>query len=255
MTDRAAAQRLERPDGATIAYHAHPGKLPGAVFCGGFNSDMGGTKALALEQACLAEGRSYIRFDYFGHGQSTGAFAEGTIGRWRDDVLAVLDQVAQGPQVLVGSSMGGWLATLAALARPERVAGLVLVAPALDFTERLMRPGLPPQALAALARDGVWMAPSQYGPDGYPISRRLLDEGCDHLLLDRPIAFAGPVRILQGMQDPDVPWRHALDTVEAFAGGDVQLTLIKDGDHRLSRADDLTMLERSVAAVFAAIGG
>lgn len=255
MTDRAAAQRLARPDGATIAYHAHPGKLPGAVFCGGFNSDMGGTKALALEQACLAEGRSYIRFDYFGHGQSSGAFAEGTIGRWRDDVLAVLDEVARDPQVLVGSSMGGWLATLAALARPDKVAGLVLIAPALDFTERLMRPGLPPQALAALERDGVWIAPSLYAADGYPISRRLLDEGREHLLLDQPIRFAGPVRILQGMVDPDVPWRHALDTVDAFAGGDVHLTLIKDGDHRLSRRQDLELLEHSVGAVFAAIGG
>ncbi len=255
MTDRAAAQRLARPDGATIAYHAHHGKLPGAVFCGGFNSDMGGTKALALEQACLAEGRSYIRFDYFGHGQSTGVFAEGTIGRWRDDVLAVLDGVARGPQVLVGSSMGGWLATLAALARPGKVAGLVLIAPALDFTERLMRPGLPAEALAALDRDGVWIRPSQYGPDGYPISRRLLDEGRDHLVLDQPIPYRGPVRILQGMDDPDVPWRHALDTAAAFAGGDVQLTLIKDGDHRLSRPQDLDLLERSVAAVFAAIGG
>lgn len=255
MTDRAAAQRLARPDGATIAYHAHHGKLPGAVFCGGFNSDMGGTKALALEQACLAEGRSYIRFDYFGHGQSTGAFAEGTIGRWRDDCLAVLDLVAQGPQVLVGSSMGGWLATLAALARPGKVAGLVLIAPALDFTERLMRPGLPAEALAALERDGVWIRPSPYGPDGYPITRRLLDEGRDHLLLDRPVPYAGPVRILQGMEDPDVPWRHALDTVAAFAGGDVQLTLIKDGDHRLSRPQDLNLLEQSVAAMLAAIGG
>lgn len=255
MTDRAAVQRLARPDGATIAYHAHPGKLPGTVFCGGFNSDMGGTKALALEQACLAEGRFYIRFDYFGHGQSTGAFAEGTIGRWRDDVLAVLDEVAPGPQVLVGSSMGGWLATLAALARPEKVAGLVLIAPALDFTERLMRPGLGPEALAALERDGVWIRPSAYGPDGYPISRRLLDEGRKHLLLDRPIPLAVPVRVLQGMADPDVPWRHALETVEAFAGGDVLLTLIKDGDHRLSRPQDLALLEHSVAAVFAAIGG
>lgn len=255
MTDSAAVQRLARPDGATIAYHAHPGKLPGAVFCGGFNSDMGGTKALALEQACLAEGRSYIRFDYFGHGQSSGAFADGTIGRWRDDLLAVLDAVAQGPQVLVGSSMGGWLATLAALARPEKVAGLVLIAPALDFTERLMRPGLPAEALAALECDGVWIRPSEYGPDGYPITRRLLDEGRDHLLLDRPIPLHMPVRILQGMADPDVPWRHALDIVAAFAGGDVELTLIKDGDHRLSRPRDLGLLERSVAAVLAAIGG
>lgn len=237
--------RLPRPDGNSIAYQRIPGKpsaAPGIVFCGGFRSDMTGTKAVALADACAVHGRAYTRFDYFGHGQSTGAFAEGTIGRWKDDTIAVLDQLTEGPQILVGSSMGGWLATLAALARPDRVAGLVLVAPALDFTQALIWARLDRAARERLQSDGMLAEPSAYAAEPTIITWRLVDEGRQHLLLDQPIPFAGPVEVLQGMHDADVPWRHALRTVEAFAGDNAVLTLVKDGDHRLSRPQDIARL-------------
>jgi len=236
---------LDRGDGEKVAWRAVSGRGPAVVWLGGFMSDMAGTKAQALADWAVAQGRAYVRFDYFGHGESSGDFRRGTITRWRQDALAVLEALTEGPVVLVGSSMGGWIACLAALAVPERVAAMVLIAPAPDFTEKLMRPGIPPEGLDALARDGVWLRPSQYG-DPYPIARELLEDGARWSILDAEVPIGAPVRILQGGEDPDVPWRHALELAQLIKGPDVVFTLIKDGDHRLSRPQDL---ERLIAAV------
>ena len=237
---------LTRDDGARLAWKRVEGRGPTVVWLGGFKSDMAGTKAQALADWARASGRAYLRFDYFGHGISDGEFREGTISRWRADALAVLDHLVEGPVVLVGSSMGGWLACLVAMAAPARIAALVLVAPAADFTEKLMRPGLPPDGRAALARDGVWLRPSPYGEEPYPITRALLEDGARWSILDSEVPIEAPVRILQGGEDPDVPWRHALEMAQAIKGRDVVFTLIKDGDHRLSRPQDIARL---IAAV------
>jgi pimeloyl-ACP methyl ester carboxylesterase len=229
-----------------LAWRRVNGSGPTVVWLGGFRSDMTGTKAQALADHAAATGGDFLRFDYFGHGQSDGDFAEGTITRWREDALAVIDQLTEGPVVLVGSSMGGWLACLAAMVRPERVKGMVLVAPAPDFTETLMAPSLPPEALADLARDGVWMRPSEYG-DPYPITAALLEDGARWSILDGPVPIDCLVRVLQGGADPDVPWTHALQLANALKGDDVVFTLIKDGDHRLSRPQDLARLVGAVA--------
>jgi pimeloyl-ACP methyl ester carboxylesterase len=242
-------QFLTAPDGAAIAYRKQDGHGPIVVWLGGFRSDMTGTKAQGLAEACAAAGRAFLRFDYFAHGQSSGDFADGTISRWRADALEVIDRLTDGRLLLVGSSMGGWIATLAALARPERIAGLVLVAPAHDFTEKLMIPGLPDEAQAALAATGRWERPSAYGDWPYVITRQLLDDGAAWSVLDAPIAIDAPVRILQGMDDPDVPWLHALKVAQALTGKDVRLTLIKDGDHRLSRPQDIALLQEAVLSL------
>lgn len=237
--------RLIRPDGEALAWRAVDGEGPAVVWMGGFRSDMTGLKAQALADWAAGAGRAYLRFDYFGHGESTGDFASGTVTRWRADALAVVDELAPaGPLILVGSSMGGWIACLAAMARPERVKGLVLVAPAPDFTERLMH--IPPEGRAAIARDGVWLRPSLYGAP-YPISRVLLEDGARWSILPGPAPITAPVRVLQGAADPDVPWPHALELANALAGQDVVFSLIKDGDHRLSRPQDLARLIAAVA--------
>jgi len=243
------AGRLQH-QGANLAWRAVAGDGPTGVWLGGFRSDMAGTKAQVLTDRALAEGRAFLRFDYFGHGESSGDFAQGTITRWRSDALAVVDQLTQGPLILVGSSMGGWLSCLVALARPERIAGLVLVAPAADFTGRLMAPEMDADAQAQMARDGVWMRPSDYG-NPYPITRNLLEDGARLSILPGPIRLGAPVRILQGGADPDVPWRHAFALAEAIEQEDLTFTLIRDGDHRLSRPSDL---QRLVAAL-AELGG
>jgi pimeloyl-ACP methyl ester carboxylesterase len=232
-------------DGEQIAWRAVDGAGPTVVWLGGFRSDMTGTKAQALAEWAMALGRAYVRFDYFAHGASSGDFLKGTVTRWRSDVLAVLDRLTEGPLILVGSSMGGWLACLAALARPERVAGLVLVAPAADFTERLLWAGMDAAARRTVARNGVWLRPSAYG-DPYPISRALIEDGARWSILPGPVGVAAPVRILQGGADPDVPWRHALGLAEAIEAPDMVFTLIRDGDHRLSRPRDIG---RMIAAV------
>ncbi|WP_416173693.1 alpha/beta fold hydrolase [Brevundimonas sp.] len=240
---------LERPDGERLAWKRVDGQGPTIVWMGGFMSDMTGTKAQALADWAVAEGRSYVRFDYLGHGQSSGAFVDGTITRWRDDSLAVLDGLTSGDLVLVGSSMGGWLSCLVALVRPERVKAMVLIAPAPDFTEKLMSPEIPPEGWAALEAEGVWMRPSEYG-DPYPIRRTLLEDGARWSILGgEPIPLEMPIRILQGGQDPDVPWRHALELAQAVKAEDVVFSLIKDGDHRLSRPQDLARLIATVAEV------
>lgn len=239
-------------DGAALAWRRIEGEGPVVVWLGGFHSDMTGTKAQALADWAAGRGHGFLRFDYFGHGESDGDFARGTISRWRGDVLAMLDAFAPGRTILVGSSMGGWLACLAALARPDRIAGLALIAPAADFTDALLRPSLPPEALERMARDGVWTRPSAYDGDGYPIAAALLEDGARWSILGAPVPITAPVRILQGGADPDVPWRHALELGQAIAGDDVIFTLVKDGDHRLSRPQDLARL---VAVVDELVGG
>jgi pimeloyl-ACP methyl ester carboxylesterase len=220
---------------------------PGGVWLGGFRSDMLSTKAERLAQAAQARGSAFLRFDYAGHGESGGRFEDGTIGLWLEDSLAAIRTLTCGPQILVGSSMGGWLALLVArelarLGEADRLAGMVLIAPAVDFTQVLMWKRLPDEAKRDLAEKGVWMRPSAYSPEPYPITRALIEEGRDHLLMGAPIRAHCPVHILQGMQDPDVPYGHALELVEHLAQDPVALTLIKDGDHRLSRDEDIARL-------------
>jgi pimeloyl-ACP methyl ester carboxylesterase len=237
---------LERPDGERVAWRKVDGDGPTVVWLGGFKSDMTGTKAQALADWAMKRRRAYVRFDYFGHGASSGEFAAGTISRWRRDAMAVMAELTQGDLVLVGSSMGGWIACLAAMVVPERIRGMVLIAPAPDFTEKLMAPEIPPEGRAALEADGVWLRPSEYG-EPYPITRNLLEDGARWSILGgEPIPLTMPVRILQGGADPDVPWRHALELANSLKGEDVVFTLIKDGDHRLSRPHDI---ERLVGAV------
>jgi hypothetical protein len=237
---------LVREDGEKLAWARVTGKGPTIVWLGGFKSDMTGTKAQALADWAAATGRAFLRFDYFGHGVSGGDFQDGTITRWRADCLAVLDELIEGPVVLIGSSMGGWLACLTAMVRPERVKTMLLIAPAADFTEKLMKPGLPAEALSSLEETGVWMRPSLYDDGGYPITRALLEDGARWSILDGPVPIEVPVRVLQGGADPDVPWTHALELANSLKSEDVVFTLIKDGDHRLSRPQDL---ERLIAAV------
>ena len=236
---------LDRPDGHRLAWRKVEGAGPTVLWLGGFRSDMAGTKAQALADWAQARGRAYVRFDYFGHGESDGDFADGTITRWRDDALAVLEHLTQGLVVLVGSSMGGWLSCLVAGAVPDRVQSMVLIAPAPDFTEKLMAPEMTPADRAQMAASGVWLRPSDYG-DPYPITRQLLEDGARWSILPGPVNIDVPVRILQGGADPDVPWRHALDLAQAIRGQDVVFSLIKDGDHRLSRPQDLARLIATV---------
>lgn len=233
-----------------IAFHLRParaGGRPGLVWLGGFRSDMTATKAAALDAYAAAQGRAALRFDYSGHGASSGRFIDGTISRWLEESLAVITRLTEGPQVLVGSSMGGWLALLAARAlqamgEGTRVAGLVLIAPATDFTRTLLWDGLDAAARDAITGDGVWLRPSAYAPEPVPITRALIEDGASHALLGGTIRTHAPVHILQGMRDDDVPWRHAMLLVEHLAGDPVTVTLIRDGDHRLSRPEDIAKL-------------
>ena len=235
-------------DAPSLAYRHLEGSRPTVVFLTGFRSDMTGGKALHLEAHCARAGRAFLRFDYRGHGASGGRFEDGCIGDWSEDALAMLDQVVAGPVVLVGSSMGGWIMLLAALARPERVRGLVGLAPAPDFTRDLIAPRLTPPQKAALHRDGRFLAPSDYG-EPIPITRRLLEDGERHLLLDRAIPFRGPVHLLHGQRDPDVPWRTSLRLAAALQSAAVTVELVKDGDHRLSRDEDLRRITAAVDRV------
>jgi pimeloyl-ACP methyl ester carboxylesterase len=253
---QAPPELLDRPDGARLAYRRHvgdPGKT-GFVWLGGFRSDMEGGKALAFDAWARAQGRPFVRFDYLGHGASSGDFADGTIGRWRDDALAVIDELTEGPQVLVGSSMGGWIALLSALARAERIAGLLLIAPAPDFTERLMWRSFPDDVRATILEKGVHHLPSDYGFEPTPITRALIEDGRRHLLYDaETIPIRAPVKIVQGLEDPDVPWRHALELVARLESTDVEFIRVEGGDHRLSTEPDLARLVRVAEALAALV--
>ena len=241
-----------RSNGAAIAYYHTSGQnAPGVLFCGGFKSDMTGVKATTLHAYCDTREQQYTRFDYQGHGASSGEFAAGTIGEWRKDALAVFDQVAQGPQIIIGSSMGGWMALLLALARPERVCGLILIAPAADFTEALLWPNLTETAKRQIETDGVWLRPSIYGDGPYPITRTLLEDAKDHLVLNATIPFNGPVRIFHGAKDETIPFEHVQRTINAITSQDIVVSLSKSGDHRLSTAADLDRLRAAVAELSA----
>jgi pimeloyl-ACP methyl ester carboxylesterase len=236
-----------------IAVRQRPGERPGLFWLGGFKSDMRGNKAQALDAWAQTHGRALTRFDYSGHGESGGSFTDGTIGRWLEESLAVFAACCAGPQVLIGSSMGGWMGLLLVreLARQgfpaaASVAALVLIAPAVDFTQALMWQRFSPEIRRQIETTGAWERPSRYGEEPYPITRALIEEGRAHLMLDGMIETGCPVRILQGVADPDVPWQHAVDLTARLAQDDVVLTLVKDGDHRLSRPEDL---ERLLAAV------
>ena len=239
---------LDRADGHRLAYARREGEGPGVMWLGGFRSDMSGTKASALDAWARDAGRAFLRFDYFAHGRSSGDWRAATISRWVEDALAALDALSVGPQILVGSSMGAWTALLAARRRPERVKALVLIAPAPDFTERLMWQAFPLHIRQAIEDKGEWAQPSAYG-EPLILTRTLFEDGRRNLVMDAPIAFDGPVRILQGWRDREVPWSHALELVDLFASEDVELHLTKSGDHRLSTPQALARLIAAIEAV------
>lgn len=255
MHDPSTAPRtIIREDGATIAYHFTPGKSVGrpmgVVFLGGFHSDMQGTKALALEQWCAEQGRAYLRFDYTGHGQSSGTFEDGCISAWAADALYALDHLTEGPQVLVGSSMGGWIMLLVAQARGERIAGLLGLAAAPDFTEDLMWEDLTDDQRATLEAEGLVNLPNDYEPlEPCIITKKLIDDGKNNLLLRDPLNIQVPVRLIQGMQDADVPWATALKIQDALVSNDVEIQFVKGGDHRLSESQDLARLNRTLGSL------
>ena len=237
-------------DGRTIAYRRTAGRTPGIVFLPGLRSDMTGTKAVALEAWAKAEGRAFLRFDYTGHGASSGRFAEGTIGAWHYDTLSAIDRLTEGRLVLVGSSMGGWQMLLAARERPQRIAGMVGIAAAADFTDRL-ESALAPEARAALRRDGRVQLPSIYSPEPTVITAALIEDGKRRRVLAGRFEFDGPVRLIHGVGDPDVPWQNSLTIAERVTSPDTEVILVKDGDHRLSAPRDLERLIRVTAEVCA----
>jgi pimeloyl-ACP methyl ester carboxylesterase len=246
-------ETLTLPDGAHIAYRRRAARAddgrPGIVFLSGFASDMTGTKGTALAAWAEERGQALLRFDYSGHGQSSGAFRDGTIGRWAADALTAIDRLTVGPQILVGSSMGGWIMLLAALARPDRIAGLIGIAAAPDFTEDLMWGKMPPETRERLLADGVVHQPSQYQDAPLEITRALIEDGRRHLVLRAALDIRCPVHLLHGMADPDVPWQTSVRLAEGLTGDDVTIALIKDGDHRLSREEDLTCLFAAVEEI------
>ncbi|MBO1905520.1 alpha/beta hydrolase [Microvirga sp. 3-52] len=241
-------------DARPIAVLSREGKGPPVVWLGGFKSDMRATKATALDDWAAANRRAFLRFDYSGHGESGGAFEDGTISRWLEDGLTVIERFVTERPIFVGSSMGGWISLLAArylMEKQPRIApaGIVLIAPAVDMTERLMWDRFPEDLRKSVQETGVYHRPSAYSEDPYPITWKLIEDGRRHLLLDQPIQTGCPVHILQGMEDPDVPWSHTLQLVEHLPGDSVSLTLIKDGDHRLSRPEDIDRLIAAVEAI------
>lgn len=229
----------------SLAYQKSVGRSPGVMFLGGFMSDMNGTKAMALDAFCRERKQAYVRFDYQGHGQSSGEFSEGTISQWVTNALAIFDQVTEGPQILVGSSMGGWIALLLALQRPERVKALIGIAAAPDFTEDLMWEEFSSEQQAQLLREGVIYISSEYDAP-YPVTKNLIEDGKKNLLLNNSIPLDAPIHLLHGMQDKEVPWQRSILLTEKVQASQIKITLIKDGDHRLAREQDLEVLMQSV---------
>jgi pimeloyl-ACP methyl ester carboxylesterase len=243
MQNAAILARDGRP---AIAYSRAEGRSPGVVFLGGFRSDMTGAKALALEGFCREREQAFLRFDYSGHGSSGGEFTDCTVSTWLDDSLDALERLTEGPQIVVGSSMGGWLMLLAALRRPGRVAGLVGIAAAPDFTEELMWPNMAAPTRRKLMKDGVVYRPSAYGDGPYPITKALIEDGRNHLLLGAPIPIRCPVRLLHGMADHDVPWTFSQRLAERLESDDVTVTLFKKGGHRLAEPDEIAQINAAV---------
>jgi pimeloyl-ACP methyl ester carboxylesterase len=238
-------------NGRRLAMRITPGKAPAIIWLGGFRSDMLSTKAGVIAEWGARTGQAVVRFDYSGHGESEGRFEDGTISAWLEDALATIREKGGVAPILVGSSMGGWVSLLAAreLAKEGRaLTGLVLIAPAADFTEDLMWNRFSDEIKAAILRHGIYRLPSEYSPEPTPITRALIEDGRRNAILGAPFKVGAPVRILQGMQDPDVPWQHVMKLVEHLAEDDVIVTLIKDGDHRLSRPEDLDRLVSAVEA-------
>jgi pimeloyl-ACP methyl ester carboxylesterase len=250
MTPESPHAALLRDDGTPLAFRSMAGRTPTVVFLPGFRSDMTGTKATAIAEHCRATGQAGVLFDYFGHGVSGGEFTAGTIGRWIEDAVVMIDRAAgDGPVVLVGSSMGGWIMVRAAMQRRERVAALVGVAAAPDFTEDLIWRSASDEVRTTLRRDGVYYQPSPYDPTPTPITLRLIEEGRRHLVLRRPIELDCPVRLIHGTADREVPYVLSLRLSAALRSSDVRVTLVKEGDHRLSRPSDIALLLATIDEV------
>ncbi len=253
MNDENTIKYLAAPpflsdENESLAYQQVMGNGPTIIWCGGLKSDMEGSKASALHDWAADAGRNFIRFDYYGHGQSSGRFRDGTISRWAADVGQVIEDLAAPEVILIGSSMGGWTSLLTAIQKPERVKGLVLIAPAPDFTEKLTWANWSDEARRAVMEDGIYYEPSEYD-EPYEYSRELILDGRDNQILDEGIDFDGPVRILQGLADSVVPASYAQNVMDAISSPDVTLTLVKEGDHSLSRAEDIDRLIRTVKEV------
>ena len=235
-------QKHDPGDGIALAYERKTGAAPTFVWLSGFRSDMTGTKAEALSQWAENKEQSFLRLDYSGHGASDGAFVDGTIGRWQEDARAVIEHAAPGPLVLIGSSMGAWIALLLQRTMPARVKGLILIAPAPDFVVRLMWPSLPEAVQRQIMEQGRWDMPSAYDPEPTPITRALVEDGRRNLVLDAPIPFTGPVRILHGTDDRDVPIAHGRLVFDTLQSPDKRFLVVEGGDHRLSNEQDITLL-------------
>lgn len=240
------SDHLTTSEGRRIAYHRIAGQGPGVVFLGGFKSDMQGTKALHLAAWARQSRRAFLRFDYSGHGESGGRFEDGCIGDWAEDARAMIEALTDGPQVLVGSSMGGWIALLLARSMPQRVAGLVTIAAAPDFTEQGFWAGLDPAQREILMRDGRIETPSDYSDEPYVITRHLIEDGRKRLVLNQPLPLPFPVRLLQGTADADVPVDWALRLLDHASGPDIRLVLVKDADHRFSTPECLDLVTASI---------
>ena len=266
MSERGKPERThEMPDGEQIAYLVERRRRPsysqsGLFWLGGFNSSMEGGKASSLAHWARARKYECVRFDYSGHGRSSGSLEDGTISKWLDQAAAIFDEITTGPQILIGSSMGGWLALLLLrrhlanrAAGDIRIRGLLLIAPAADMSERLMWDRFPEEIRAEIMATGVYLRPSAYGDEPYPITRALIEDGRDHLILDAALDVPCPVRILQGLEDPDVPWQHAVELAQSLKGDDITVELIKGGDHRLSEDRDILRLMRTVDALIALV--
>lgn len=239
---------LKPRDGVEIAYHRHKGAsktLPGVMFCGGFRSDMDGSKATHLEAQCKARHQSYVRFDYTGHGKSSGVFQEGNIGTWLADALAVFDMLTEGPQVVVGSSMGGWISLLLAVARPKRMAGLIGLAPAPDFTEDIFNKEFGEEERRHLLTKGLVYLPNDYD-EPYPLTKQLFDDGKKHLMLHDRIHITCPVRLIHGKKDTAVPWQKSEDILRQLTAEDKKILWVEDGDHRLSTPENLALIDQTV---------